>query len=75
MTDKHRLLLSSQEDPYYDPYKWEAVQWDLHSDLGHRAEAYPEGSCTQIVYTSAPKYLYIGTTLRPKYIVFGYMDP
>ena len=31
----------------------------------------PKGSWTQIVYTLAPKYLYI----RPKYILLGYMDP
>ena len=37
----------------------------------------PYGSmCPNSMYTLALKYLYIiGTTLRPKYILFGYMDP
>ena len=37
----------------------------------------PKGPCTQIVSTVALKYLYrlyIGTTLRPEYILYGYMD-
>ena len=35
----------------------------------------PKGPCTQVVDTLAPKYLNIGTTLRPKYILVGHMDP
>ena len=35
-----------------------------------------EGSCTEIVGTVAPKYQKkIGTTSKPMYILFGYMDP
>ena len=34
----------------------------------------PKGPCTQIVYFG-PKVRIKGTTLRPKYILFGYMDP
>ena len=44
----------------------------------HEASAMPllpQGPCTQIVSTLAPKYAYIGTTVRPRYILFGYMDP
>ena len=37
--------------------------------------SFPKGPCTQIVYTLAPMYLYIGSTLRPKYILLGHMDP
>ena len=35
---------------------------------------YPRGACTQMVYTLALKYSYIGT-LGPKYVPVGYMDP
>ena len=35
---------------------------------GYRA--YPKGPCAHIVYTLA-----IGTTLRPKYVLFGHLDP
>ena len=35
----------------------------------------PKGPCAQIVHTLAPNYLPIGTTVRPKYILFRYMDP
>ena len=34
----------------------------------------PKDPCNQIVYTLAPS-TYIGTTLRPKHILFGYMNP
>ena len=34
----------------------------------------PKGPCSHIVYTVAPKS-YIGTTSRPKYVLFGDMDP
>ena len=34
----------------------------------------PEGPCTKIVYTLGPMYLK-GSTFRPKYIQYGYMDP
>ena len=34
----------------------------------------PKGPCTQIVYT-LPQSTFLGTTLRPKSILFGYMDP
>ena len=37
-------------------------------------EADPKGPCTHIAYTLAAKYLR-GTTLRPMYILFRYMDP
>ena len=30
-----------------------------------------EGPCTQVGYTLAPKYLYRGTTLGPKYILIS----
>ena len=37
---------------------------------------FPKGPCTRIVYTLAPEYLYyIGSTLRPEYVLLGYMDP
>ena len=46
----------------------------------------PKGPCTQIVYTLAPEPLnpkplnpkpctFVGNTLRPKYMLFGYRDP
>ena len=31
-------------------------------------------ACTQIVYSLGPMYLY-GDFRRPKYIIFGYLDP
>ena len=53
----------------WHPISRQAVSW---GSLKHKN---PKGPCTQIVHTLAPKYLYLGTTLRPKYILFGYMDP
>ena len=39
-------------------------------------EPFPQGSCTPIVYTLAPKNPYLATILRPKYnVLFGYVDP
>ena len=35
----------------------------------------PKGPCTQIVDTLGPMYLYREYLRRPKYILFGYMDP
>ena len=37
--------------------------------------AYPKGPCTQIVYNTWPCSTSTGSTLKPKYIQFGYMDP
>ena len=35
----------------------------------------PKGPCTHIAYIHWPQSTYIGTTVRPKYILFGYMHP
>ena len=34
-----------------------------------------KGPCAQTQYILWPQCTYIGSTLRPKYILFGYMDP
>ena len=40
----------------------------------HQA-SHSKGPCIQTVYRLWPQSTYIGTTLRPKYLLFGYMDP
>ena len=43
--------------------------------LGLQVATYPKSPCTQIVYTLALKYPYRDYIIRPKYILFGYVDP